>query len=277
MILKDYLQCLKLENTLIIASGILLGMVLAKNSLLIPLDKFIFLYLMLGVGSSGGAQAFNRIFDIEIDKIEHPQRPLVKGKLKKKQVLFLSLFLLALPFSLYFLNFKIFLFSLLGIILGVTYSLPFLEFGKKWQTSYLWVALGYIFIPIVAGWLIFKDLNFFILKIAGFFTLISLFLAPIRDCSETRGDKIGGKESLPIKIGEKETVVLSLVLSFSFFLVSLGLFLFNSFLNYGLIVLSFSFFLILYMYKNPKDKINSTILKGLGVFSQTLLIIYWLL
>ena len=170
-------------------------------------------------------------------------------------------------------------YSLIGLIFGILYSENKFKLGRKWYTSYFLLSFGYILIPILAGWLIIKDLNFFILKIAFFFTLIALPITSLRDISDMKGDRKYGKASLPVKIGIKNTILFSPMFSFIIFLIFLvgfKFYLLRNFFKYLATIIILFIPLSFYILKNPKRKINFTILEVFGFLCE-ILFVWWLI
>ena len=267
------IHSMKLKSTLVIASAIFLGLSLAVESLSIPLDKLLILYLALGVGCSGTAQALNTVSDSKIDEIEHQERPLPRGLVTSKEVLeHTSLLPLAVLPSL-LLSTKIFVLAVTGLVFGILYSLPPLYLGRRWQTSYLLLALGYVAIPMLCGWLAVRELNPFILETTAYFTLTALVLSPLRDCCDIKGDSLYGKESLPVKLGVDGTLRLTLV---SAVLLSL-LFLYHrpGIASYLLPLMLLSTPIVYYIAKNPAEKRSFTLLEGFSSLVMISFIVWW--
>lgn len=279
MKLKAYIECIKIESTLVIASSIFVGMSLA-HCLNIPLKIFLFLYLIMGIGCSGGAQVLNMYFDIKVDIIEHPKRPLPKGILKPKNVLAFSILLYVFPLLSIFVEFKLFLISLFGIFLGVIYSVPKFRLREHGFLQYLILSIGYVFIPIISGWIVIKDINFFILMIASYFTLIAFFVSPIKDCCDIKGDSLYQRKTLPIRIGTKNTLLYS---SISVFVISLIFLLFlvklydKNILGYFFVIFVLSIPLVLFILNNPKRKSNFLLAEIFSFIVEILFVLRWFL
>lgn len=206
---KSYIRCMKLESSLIVASSIFLGMVLARGSLRIPIMEFLILYSIGGIGISSGSQALNMYFDRRLDEIGHPGRPLPLGEVKARKVLGLAILLLVLPSFSFLFKREVFYLYLLGTTMGVLYSIPPLSLGRRWYTSYPLGSIGYVSLPMLAGWILFSGLSSQILKVVFFFTMLSIFLSPLKDLGETKSDRAWGKSTLPVKVGVKTTWMIS--------------------------------------------------------------------
>ena len=165
-------------------------------------------YGMLAVFFIGaGSMPFNDYFDWEIDKLNHPNRPLSTGLFKPIFGLQLGIifFIIGLILS-YLINYLCFFIGLFAIILIIIYEI---EYKNKAFIGNIIVAfttaMSFSYGGAIIGDLI-KPL---------FFTLISflIFLARevIMDIRDFEGDKIT-RITLPIKIGRKPAVHLSSIL-----------------------------------------------------------------
>ena len=266
---------MKLKSTLVVAAGIALGLLLASQKMTVPLDKFMLLYLALGVGCSGSAQALNALVDWRIDKIEHPHRAIPLGRIKPRRLYYYMCAMSMAVLFAYPLGFKVFVLALAGLFIGLIYSIPPLYLGRRWQTSYLLLSLGYVSIPMFAGWLAIRELNPLIVETTAYFTLIALVIAPLRDCCDVKGDSLYGKKSLPVKLGINKTLKLVLFLASA---VSLLYLLHNPAISsYLLYVILFSLPLLVYIMKNPAGKKNFTLLEGYSSITVLGFGVWWLM
>ncbi len=165
-------------------------------------------YGMLAVFFIGaGSMPFNDYFDWEIDKLNHPNRPLSTGLFKPIFGLQLGIifFIIGLILS-YLINYLCFFIGLFAIILIIIYEIAY---KNKAFIGNIIVAFTTA-ISFTYGGAIIGDL----IK-PTFFTLISflIFLARevIMDIRDFEGDKIT-RITLPIKIGRKPAVHLASIL-----------------------------------------------------------------
>ena len=98
MNLKAYLQLTRPANIITAIADILAGVAIATFSFstedINPM-KVIFLCLST-IGLYGGGIVFNDIFDLELDKIERPERVIPSGKVSKNNAIIFGVLLLAL-------------------------------------------------------------------------------------------------------------------------------------------------------------------------------------
>ena len=165
-------------------------------------------YGMLAVFFIGaGSMPFNDYFDWEIDKLNHPNRPLSTGLFKPIFGLQLGIifFIIGLILS-YLINYLCFFIGLFAIILIIIYEIAY---KNKAFIGNIIVAFTTA-MSFTYGGAIIGDL----IK-PTFFTLISflIFLARevIMDIRDFEGDKIT-RITLPIKIGRKPAVHLASIL-----------------------------------------------------------------
>ncbi|MFN3489199.1 MAG: UbiA-like protein EboC [Emticicia sp.] len=96
--LKAYLQLTRPANIVTAIADILAGVAIATFSFSIveiTPTKVIFLCLST-IGLYGGGIVFNDIFDLELDKIERPERVIPSGKVSKNNAIIFGVLLLAL-------------------------------------------------------------------------------------------------------------------------------------------------------------------------------------
>ena len=172
------------------------------------LFSFELVYGMLAVFFIGaGSMPFNDYFDWEIDKLNHPNRPLSTGLFKPNFGLQLGIIFFIIGLILSFLiNITCFFIGLFGVILIIVYEV---SFKNKAFIGNIIVALT-TSMAFTYGGAIIGDL----IK-PTFFTLISflIFLARevIMDVRDFEGDKIT-RVTLPIRIGRKLSVYVASIL-----------------------------------------------------------------
>ena len=76
-----------------IVAGVAIAGALSFGFSSIQISDFVYLILST-IGLYGGGIVFNDVFDVEIDKVERPERPIPSGKVTYKQAVFLGSFLL---------------------------------------------------------------------------------------------------------------------------------------------------------------------------------------
>ena len=276
---KDAIEILRPINALMGGLTVIIGVLNTRVG--IDLGTFI-LNILLGVATyffiTGGGMIINDYYDIEIDKINRPERPIPRGSITLNQAKFLWIGT-----------------TLIGIALAIIHSLLF-------QIGFLNVALAVFFAFI--GWLyaawgkkagfignIIVSVSFSIGLIYGavlnnsnvpsyvyFFFLTSFFLLRSREvikgCEDVEGDKKEGVKTIAIRIGTKKTTLFSLIfgiMAIIFFILPLFTPILNPLLflismSFGLVVVAFAVILMLKRNLIRKDFKKISLLLKLGAF-----------
>lgn len=178
---------------------------IASGSDLFSIEIF---YGMLAVFFIGaGSMPFNDYFDWEIDKLNHPKRPLATGLFKPIFGLQLGIifFIIGLILSI-LINITCFSIGLFAVLLIIIYEI---SFKNKAFIGNIIVALTTSISFIYGGAIIGNLIK------PTFFTIISflIFLARevIMDVRDFEGDKIN-RVTLPIRIGRKSSAKLASIL-----------------------------------------------------------------
>ncbi len=207
---KDAVEIIRPVNCIMGALTVIIGLLNTREG--IPLDKF-FINIILGVfiyifiAASG--MVINDIYDLEIDKINRPERPIPRGSITLKQAKIL--FIIYLSFGLFLSILNIIIFSLNILIFVVVSFFGFIgwvyaKWGKKSGfLGNLIVGVSYS-IGLVYGALL--NSSFIPPYILFFFiTAFSLLVSReiIKGCEDIEGDKSQGVKTLAIKIGIKNS------------------------------------------------------------------------
>lgn len=209
------LNCLITFVTVIVAAFIASG-----NSL--PFD-LVFAGAFAAALTAAGGNLINDYFDIEIDRIAHPTRPLVTGKILKTQALrfYLLLNAAAIIISL-FINVIILGIVLLSIVLLFLYSFSlkrlilFSNFIIAWLTG-----IVFLFGGIIMG-------NAKAAVIPAIFAFLINFIREIvKDIQDMDGDLNAGVITFPAKFGVAKTKNIIIILTLTLILFTLYPFIFN--------------------------------------------------
>jgi geranylgeranylglycerol-phosphate geranylgeranyltransferase len=171
------------------------------------LDLFLAMLVTFFIGS--GAQTFNDYFDWEIDKINHPERPIHKGILKPNEMLYFSIFLFTAGFVLsIFVNLLCVGIVIFSIIMLIVYEKYSKNIGITGNITVAFItALSFTYGGAAIG----NPLASFILSLITFFIMVSREI--IMDIRDSEGDKLFRK-TLPIKIGKKPALYVACVFLF---------------------------------------------------------------
>ena len=151
-----------------------------------------------------GIYSLNDIFDLEIDRINYPMRPIPSGRVTKREVGVLSTILFILGLSLaYSVNIYVFLWDLLFAILGLIYSTPPIRLRKTILSNFV-IGAG-CFSTVMCG----ASVSIPTAR-AGFAAGVLLTfvtsIGALKDISDIEGDSAAGIKTLPILIGKRKTI-----------------------------------------------------------------------
>ena len=195
---------------------------------------------------NAASNAINQIYDLEIDRVNKPNRPLVTGALSLREAwvfswIFYALALiptwLVVPYPRDTLAEKIsaplgehqtFFIYLAGLIFTFVYSAPGLGRTKVrgWLASFT-IAIPRGILLKVAGWAMVAHVGYlepwFIGSVFGLFLLGA---ASTKDFADIEGDRAGGCQTLPILYGVRKAAwIISPFFVFPWLLIPLGAFL----------------------------------------------------
>lgn len=184
----------------------------------IPLD-ILLINLILGIvtyyflASSG--MIINDIYDIEIDKINRPNRPLPSGSLSLTQAKILFLLTFGIGVMISILHWLFFALSGLNVILAVFFGFIgwlYAAWGKKsgfYGNLMVSVSfsIGLIYGAVLNSSIIPAYIYYFFFT--SFFLLLSREI--VKGCEDIEGDKEEGVKTLAIKLGIKKATVFSIV------------------------------------------------------------------
>jgi len=159
---------------------------------------------------NGASNIINQYYDVKIDKINKPNRPLPSGRISLKESRLFSILLYSFSFFLAYLipNKQFIIIVLITALITYAYSAPPFR-TKRWAVvANLTIAIPRGCLLIVAGWTAVRSLfNFEPWFIGSIFALYLLGAASTKDFSDIRGDKIYGCNTLPIILGAKRAAI----------------------------------------------------------------------
>jgi geranylgeranylglycerol-phosphate geranylgeranyltransferase len=235
--IKGFFKISRPLNCLITFLTVIVGGLICSN------DNHITVKLVLagviGFIVTAAGNSINDFYDVDVDKINRPDRPLPREILTKKNVLifFAILILIALILSL-LINIYAFILSFISIVLLFLYSykLKRIPLIGNFIVSLL-TALAFIFGGIAVGNVVGSFVP------AGFAFLINLIREVIKDMEDADGDMLLGISTFPIRFGDKASKYLVIVITVILVLFTLILFVFH--------IYSIEFFLIVMIIVNP--------------------------
>jgi bacteriochlorophyll c synthase len=224
-----------------------------------------FLYGPLGTGFS---QSVNDYYDLELDRVNEPTRPIPSGRLSEKEAIWnwsIVLVLAAMLSSWIGLHIGgqrgiVFVSSLLaGLVVGYLYSAPPFKLKKNIFFSGPAVGFSYGFITWLSANALFSEIRPEVIWLAGLNCFMAIALIIMNDFKSKEGDAKGGMKSLAVMIGSKNTflvafVIIDLVFSvFSWITWSWGFHILSMFI---LAALAVNVFIQIPLYRDPKTGVS---------------------
>ena len=205
----------------------------------------------------------NDYYDIEIDKVINPNRPLVSGDLTKKDVKGFYLFFVIMAMIFSFIcsllsTFWIIILVGIYLLLGILYSTPPMRIKMRTSLSTIVIGLSCFITILSGGALILLTENFTLIPIdntelifaSSTIGIIAFIVSLAKDLKDIPGDKAAGIPTLPIKYGPKKTAKILLIfglISFSVFLIY-PIFDNIYFLSYPFIMFGMASWIIVFIY-----------------------------
>ncbi|MDD1669079.1 MAG: geranylgeranylglycerol-phosphate geranylgeranyltransferase [Methanomicrobiales archaeon] len=201
MTLAGHITIMRPVNSLVAGFAALLGYIVATGTL----DPFSLLLLPIVFSITAAGNIFNDLCDMEIDRINRPDRPLPSGRVTPRAAgtlaacLFSAGLVLAIPAGL------------ACVIIAVANSLLLLFYARALKRTALWgnVAVSYLSASIypfggaLAGIAGLERT----LPLAGITFLAMLARELLKDAEDVKGDSAAGARTVPILLGVKKTGV----------------------------------------------------------------------
>lgn len=247
--LVEYLKLTRPQNNLIAALSVLVGALVAGG-----------IEYWRGVAFAGGSAFFisaggnclNDFFDVEIDKINKPFRPLPRGEISKRSALWFSVLL-------FFAGFCVSLFIRpLSVVIAVIAVIFLIFYGYTLKRKLFWGNFTVSFVSALAflyGGITTRDFKLSLIP-AFFAFLFHMGREIIKDVQDLEGDLSLNVSSLPIRFGIRFSLTFTTsIFAFLIFLTSLPYF-FDIFSLLYLIVIILGVDLVLFyvvwsMWKDP--------------------------
>jgi geranylgeranylglycerol-phosphate geranylgeranyltransferase len=205
MRLAGFLALTRPVNSIVAGLAAIVGYLIATGSLI---PETVFLFLIVALITAAG-NTINDFFDAEIDAINRPDRPIPSGAVSRTSArgFAVTLFIAGILLS-FFTN---------PICIGITIvnSFILIAYAAKLKRTPLFgnMAVAYLSASIflfggaLSGW----DGFIHIIPIAAitFFAMLSREL--FKDAEDVEGDRAGGADTVPLRIGIKKTSVFALI------------------------------------------------------------------
>jgi len=165
---------------------------------------------VMAVVLNAGSNGLNQMFDLPIDRINKPQRPLPSGRLRSREAAGFTLgaFVVGLLLA-WVINYQCLLLAVLAGIFTVSYSVPPFR-TKRWGIlANITMAVPRGFLLPVAGWSTVKTIwvvePWLLSSVLGLFILGA---GTTKDFSDMEGDRAGGCKTLPVLYGVRKAALL---------------------------------------------------------------------
>ncbi len=207
-----YLKLTRPQNNLIAALSVLVGALVSGD---VEYWRGVVPACISAFFISGGGNCLNDFFDVEIDKINKPFRPLPKGEIAKKSALAFSavLFCAGLCVSLFI--------RPLSVVLATTAVVLLILYSRTLKRKLFWgnfTVSSLCALAFVYGGITTTDFRLSLIP-AVFALLFHLGREIIKDIQDLEGDLFLKASSLPIRFGVRFSLALAtVVFSFLIFL-----------------------------------------------------------
>ncbi|MFX1366015.1 MAG: geranylgeranylglycerol-phosphate geranylgeranyltransferase [Promethearchaeota archaeon] len=219
MKIKDAIGILRPVNDIMGSLTVIIGILVTRQG--IGYERII-INIILGVLTyffiAGSGMVINDIYDIEIDKINRPERPIPSGAITmlEAKYLFAGLFILGILISI--IHSIIFNLLYINVFLAIFFGFMGWVYAKWGKKSGFFgniivsisFSIGFIYGAILNSSTIPIYIYFFFLN--SIFGLLSREI--IKGCEDIEGDKELGVNTLAIKIGLSKTPYISMICAF---------------------------------------------------------------
>ena len=194
--LKGFILLLRPKNAILASIGALVGWFSAEISIY-PLDR-LFLCLLVPPLILMGGNAINDFFDVEIDRINRPYRPIPSGLVSRNEAALLYFLLSSTGILLsYFISIIHFV---IALFFSVAWYLYGLRLKREGLIGNILVSLGVAF-TIVYGGLYFITYRVITYSLIAF--LVNLAREITKGVEDIEGDRAAGVKTIAVTRGEK--------------------------------------------------------------------------
>jgi len=258
MKLKDTIEILRPINDIMGSLTVIIGILNTRTGISVEnlITNFIF-GILTYFFIAGSGMVINDIYDIEIDKINRPERPIPRGVITLKHAKYLFVGVLSIGLVLSIIHNFILDLNFLNVIIAAIFGFMgwlYAKWGKKSGffgniIVSISFSIGLIYGAILNSFQIPIYIYYFFLTC--FFLLLSREI--IKGCEDIEGDKEQGVKTLAIQIGIKKSAYTSMIfaiLAIIFFILPIFTNIINKFLYsismvFGIIVVLYAVILIL--------------------------------
>ena len=196
-----FLKLIRPLNVIIAGISVVIGATVASQ--VIFWWKMLFAVISAGL-IAGAGNTINDYFDLEIDRINKPQRPLPRGEIRPRTAVLFSVFLFLVGINLSI------LINPVAVIISVLVSLCLIAYSWSFKKKLLIGNLTVAFISSLAfvyGGIITKDYRLSLVPAALSF-FFHLGREILKDLEDFKGDSTYGAKTLAVVKGEKFALVI---------------------------------------------------------------------
>jgi len=164
--------------------------------------------MVLAAALNAFSNGINQIFDVEVDRINKPDRLLSAGKMSVSEAAGVSLAALAAAVAIaWWISLQTLIIVLAAALLTYVYSAPPLRTKRNGYWANLTIAIPRGTLLVVAGWSTVKSiLAWEPWLIGGVLGAFFLGAVTTKDFSDMEGDRRGGCFTLPLRLGIRPTI-----------------------------------------------------------------------
>ncbi|TDQ67572.1 geranylgeranylglycerol-phosphate geranylgeranyltransferase [Methanimicrococcus blatticola] len=237
-----------------------------EGDLLYNISHLFYIFLMVFL-ATGAGNMLNDYYDIDIDRVNKPHRPLPSGRIGLKEAVYLTIICFSIALLIAF------LINPVSGIIGFINVFILIWYAKTLKRT---VLLGNLSIAYLTGSTFLFGASFF--GTDGVIVMIPLFLLAflataareiVKDIEDIKGDSEDGAVTFPIKYGEKPAIGLAALFGFLAVLLSPLPYLMNILTVHYLYALVFGalcFFIAIYALVANKDYAKSSKYFKLAMF-----------
>ncbi len=215
--MRTYLQLIRYENCLMAAFSAALGVLIAYNiisgnvgTIPFPLNEILYVGLVVFL-VTGAGNVINDYYDIEIDRINKPERPIPSGRISRSKALYFSISLFALGILIaFFINTICAAIALFNSLLLIFYAATLKRTVVTGNLS-----VGYLTgSTFLFGGAVFYN-NGGIEAVSVLFllaTLATIAREIVKDIEDIEGDRLDGASTLAISIGPEKAAYLASII-----------------------------------------------------------------
>lgn len=164
---------------------------------------------ILAVGSSYlillATYTYNDAQDLEVDKVNDPNRPFASGKVTKEHIIHLTWILNSIALVMaFFINIYALIIAGILVTLGILYSHPRTSFKDRFPYKTIVTSIGALLASFLGGFAG-DNVTLDVLYAGIAFFIICTILALLGDIGDIKGDRASNRRTLPILIGQRNT------------------------------------------------------------------------